>query len=70
MTAIEPILRTAPLGNGGIRWSGGSITMLYAGLVRITTDEGLTGLHETYGGDHFAPKASKAVVGACPANRT
>jgi len=62
ITAIEPILLTAPLSGGDVRWSGGTIPMLNACLVRVHTDEGLTGLGETYGGGLFAPESARAVV--------
>lgn len=62
ITALEPILLTAPLAGGAISWTGGYIPMINACLVRVETDEGITGLGETYGGGIFAPEAAKAVV--------
>jgi L-alanine-DL-glutamate epimerase-like enolase superfamily enzyme len=61
ITALEPILLTAPLGTGAITWSGGSLPKVNLTLVRVHTDEGITGLGETYGG-LFAPSTAKAIM--------
>jgi L-alanine-DL-glutamate epimerase-like enolase superfamily enzyme len=61
ITRFEPILLTAPLGNGPIGWSGGDIPMFTACLVRVHTDAGITGLGETYGG-LLAPEPAKAII--------
>ncbi|MGE3797618.1 MAG: mandelate racemase/muconate lactonizing enzyme family protein [Thermomicrobiales bacterium] len=60
ITALEPILLTAPLGSGSVTWSGGTLTKVNLTLVRVHTDEGITGLGETYGG-LFAPLTAKAI---------
>ena len=62
ITAVEPILLSAPLADGLVRWSGGSFQVANACLVRVHTDEGITGLGDTYGGGLFAPEAARSVV--------
>jgi L-alanine-DL-glutamate epimerase-like enolase superfamily enzyme len=42
-------------------WSGGSLPGITAGIVRVTTDDGLYGLGETYSGN-FAPEVARALV--------
>jgi len=61
ITALEPILLTAPLGTGQVNWSGGSLSKVNLTLVRVHTDEGITGLGETYGG-LFAPQTAITIM--------
>ncbi len=42
-------------------WSGGTLSGFTAGLVRVTTDDGLTGLGESYAA-FFAPEVMSAIV--------
>ena len=44
-----------------IRWSGGVLTTVHAGLVQVHTDEGVTGLGDTYTA-LFAPHAVRGIV--------
>jgi L-alanine-DL-glutamate epimerase-like enolase superfamily enzyme len=44
-----------------IRWSGGVLSTVHASLVQVHTDEGVTGLGETYAGI-FAPHAVRGIV--------
>lgn len=59
---VEPILLSVPIGNGGLRWSGGSTDTLGTCLVRVTTDDGLTGLGDAYGLGCYAPEVGAAVT--------
>jgi L-alanine-DL-glutamate epimerase-like enolase superfamily enzyme len=61
ITALEPILLTAPFGGGALAWSGGFIPKINLAMVRVHTDEGITGLGETYGG-LFAPSTAQTIV--------
>jgi L-alanine-DL-glutamate epimerase-like enolase superfamily enzyme len=60
ITRVEPVLLSATPARE-IRWSGGVITTVHAALVMVHTDEGLTGLGETYVGI-FAPLVVKGIV--------
>jgi L-alanine-DL-glutamate epimerase-like enolase superfamily enzyme len=46
---------------GGLVWSGGTLPGFTAGLVRLTTDDGLVGVGESYAG-FFAPEVMSAIV--------
>jgi L-alanine-DL-glutamate epimerase-like enolase superfamily enzyme len=59
---VECLPLSVPLtGADVIRWSGGSAEVLTTVLVRIRTDEGLSGLGETYAG-LFAPEVVRSIV--------
>ncbi len=60
ITGIETVLLSAQPSEP-IRWSGGVIRCVHAALVEVHTDEGLTGLGETYTGI-FAPHAVPGIV--------
>lgn len=60
ITRLEPILLSVQPSQP-IRWSGGVIQFVHASLVRVHTDEGVTGLGETYTGI-FAPRAVVGIV--------
>lgn len=60
ITRLETILLTVPL-TEPLRWSGGATTAISASLVRVHTDEGVTGLGESYTGI-FAPKVARALA--------
>ncbi len=48
-------------GSDIVRWSGGMMDVFTTTLVRVRTDEGLTGLGETYAG-LFAPEVVRSIV--------
>jgi len=60
ITRVEPVLLSAVPAQE-IRWSGGVISTVHAALVAVHTDEGVTGLGETYVGI-FAPLVVKGIV--------
>lgn len=62
ITRVEPVLLSSKPSQE-IRWSGGVISTVHAALVQVHTDEGITGLGETYVGI-FAPLAVKGIVEA------
>lgn len=62
ITRVEPVLLSCKPSRE-IRWSGGVITTVHAALVAVHTDQGLTGLGETYVGI-FAPLAVRGIVEA------
>lgn len=63
ITRVEGVLLSAPLPpEHVVRWSGGEIAVGHAALVQIHTDEGLTGLGDTYAGGWFYPQAAKALL--------
>ncbi|MBI3454339.1 MAG: mandelate racemase/muconate lactonizing enzyme family protein [Candidatus Rokubacteria bacterium] len=63
ITRVEGVLLSAPLPPEHIvRWSGGEIAVAHAALVQIHTDDGLTGLGDTYAGGWFYPEAAKALL--------
>jgi len=63
ITKLEPILLSVPMPEESIvRWSGGEMSVVHAVLVRIQTDEGITGLGDTYAGGFFYPSAAKALL--------
>src|SRR5882762_7622372 len=62
ITQVETILLTASP-TEEIRWSGGALSSVHASLIQVHTDEGVTGLGETYTGI-FAPLAVKGIVEA------
>ncbi len=62
ITRVEPVLLSSKPSRE-IRWSGGVISTVHAALVQVHTDEGITGLGETYVGI-FAPLAVKGIVEA------
>ncbi len=63
ITKVEGILLSAPLPpEHVVRWSGGEIAVAHAALVQIHTDDGLTGLGDTYAGGWFYPVAAKALL--------
>lgn len=63
ITRVEGVLLSAPLPpEHVVRWSGGEFAVGHAALVQIHTDDGLTGLGDTYAGGWFYPKAAKALL--------
>jgi L-alanine-DL-glutamate epimerase-like enolase superfamily enzyme len=62
ITHLETVLLTAKP-TEEIRWSGGALSSVHASLIQVHTDEGITGLGETYAGI-FAPLAVKGIVEA------
>ncbi|MFV0472962.1 MAG: mandelate racemase/muconate lactonizing enzyme family protein [Pikeienuella sp.] len=63
ITSIETILLSAPLDERkAARWSGGSMSVASASMLRIHTDSGIDGVGDTYGGGWFYPEASQAMV--------
>ncbi|MCL4852293.1 MAG: mandelate racemase/muconate lactonizing enzyme family protein [Bryobacteraceae bacterium] len=62
ITRLEPVLLSTKPAEP-IRWSGGTLPMIHASIVQVHTDEGITGLGETYVGI-FAPLAVKGIVEA------
>lgn len=62
ITGLETVLLTAEPSEP-IRWSGGELRTVHASLIVVHTDEGITGLGETYTGI-FAPKAVRGIVEA------
>jgi L-alanine-DL-glutamate epimerase-like enolase superfamily enzyme len=62
ITGIETVLLSARP-QEEIRWSGGVISTVHASLVEVRTDEGVSGLGETYAGI-FAPHAVRGVIEA------
>ena len=62
ITRVEPVLLSSKPARE-IRWSGGVISTVHAALIQVHTDEGITGLGETYVGI-FAPLAVKGIVEA------
>ena len=63
ITKVEGLLLSAALPEKDIvRWSGGEIVVAHAALVRIETDEGVSGLGDTYAGGWFYPRAAQALL--------
>lgn len=63
ITRVEGVLLSAELApEHVVRWSGGQMEIANSALVVIHTDEGITGLGDTYAGGWFYPKAAKALV--------
>ncbi|MGF1650912.1 MAG: enolase C-terminal domain-like protein, partial [Hyphomicrobiaceae bacterium] len=63
ITRVEGLLLSAELApEDVVRWSGGQMDVGNSALVVIHTDEGLTGVGDTYAGGWFYPKAAKALV--------
>jgi L-alanine-DL-glutamate epimerase-like enolase superfamily enzyme len=62
ITGLETVLLSADPSEP-IRWSGGELRTVHAALVLVHTDEGITGLGESYTGI-FAPKAVRGIVEA------
>lgn len=59
ITRIEPILLTVDLPpEHPLRWSGGEATSINCALVRVHTDEGITGLGDVYGSGFTAGEAT------------
>lgn len=62
ITAVEPVLLSYPYPEHDVqRWSGGTLAGVTAGLVRVRTVDGMTGVGETYAGT-FAPGVVTALV--------
>ena len=62
ITDIELIPLSIRLtGDDIVRWSGGSMEVFTTTLVRVHTDEGMSGLGETYAG-LFAPEVVRSIV--------
>ena len=60
---VEGVLLSAVLAEPHVvRWSGGEMQIANAALAVIHTDEGLTGIGDTYAGGWFYPRAAKAMV--------
>ena len=50
ITRVEPILLTVDMPERyPLRWSGGEAASINCALVRVHTDEGVTGLGDCYG---------------------
>ncbi|MEM7774076.1 MAG: mandelate racemase/muconate lactonizing enzyme family protein [Pseudomonadota bacterium] len=63
ITKVEGVLLSAELAEEHIvRWSGGEMAIANSALVVIHTDEGITGIGDTYAGGWFYPEAAKAIV--------
>ncbi|MBI3989353.1 MAG: mandelate racemase/muconate lactonizing enzyme family protein [candidate division NC10 bacterium] len=63
ITKVEPILLSVPMPEEYIvRWSGGEMAVVHVVLVRVHTDEGITGLGDTYAGGFFYPSAAKGLL--------
>lgn len=63
ITKVEGVLLSAELPpEHVVRWSGGEMQVANAALAVIHTDEGITGIGDTYAGGWFYPKAAKAMV--------
>src|SRR5688572_20662798 len=65
---IEVIPVTVPL-EAPLRWSMGTETGTTRGIIKLTTDEGIVGLGETYGGnavEHAIHVAKPFVLGLDP----
>jgi L-alanine-DL-glutamate epimerase-like enolase superfamily enzyme len=63
ITKVEGVLLSAVLAEPHVvRWSGGEMQIANAALAVIHTDEGLTGIGDTYAGGWFYPKAAMAMV--------
>ena len=62
ITRLETVLLSAQPSEP-IRWSGGALSTVHASLIVVHTDEGVTGLGETYTGI-FAPLAVRGIVEA------
>ncbi len=63
ITKVEGILLSVPLPpEHVVRWSGGEMAIAHAALVQVHTDDGLTGLGDTYAGGWFYPQAAKALL--------
>lgn len=63
ITKVEGVLLSAELPEEHIvRWSGGEMAIANSALVVIHTDEGVTGIGDTYAGGWFYPEAAKAMV--------
>jgi L-alanine-DL-glutamate epimerase-like enolase superfamily enzyme len=63
ITRVEGVLLSARLApEHVVRWSGGEMHIANAAMVMIHTDEGVTGLGDTYSGGWFYPKAAKAMI--------
>jgi L-alanine-DL-glutamate epimerase-like enolase superfamily enzyme len=60
ITDVECVLLSHTYADAEL-WTGGVLPGITAGLVRITTSDGLTGIGETYG-SNFAPEVVRAVV--------
>ncbi|MDA0745251.1 MAG: mandelate racemase/muconate lactonizing enzyme family protein [bacterium] len=59
ITRVEPILLTVNLPEKyPLRWSGGEARFINCALVRVHTDEGLTGLGDVYGSGFVAGEAT------------
>lgn len=62
IVAIDTVLLSHRFPEGAaLVWSGGTLPGFTAGLVRITTDDGIVGLGESYAGFH-APEVMAAIV--------
>lgn len=62
IASVDTVLLSHPFPeSSGLAWSGGTLSGFTAGLVRVTTDEGLTGLGESYAA-FFAPEVMLAIV--------
>ncbi len=60
---VEGVLLSAKLpAEHIVRWSGGEMEIANAALVVVHTDQGLTGIGDTYAGGWFYPKAAKALL--------
>jgi L-alanine-DL-glutamate epimerase-like enolase superfamily enzyme len=60
---VEGVLLSAALPpEHVVRWSGGEMQIANAALAVVDTDEGITGIGDTYAGGWFYPKAAKAMV--------
>lgn len=63
ITRVEGVLLSAELAAADVvRWSGGQMDIGNSALVVIHTDEGVTGVGDTYAGGWFYPKAAKAML--------
>ena len=59
ITQLEPILLTVDMPQEHpLRWSGGEATSINCALVRVHTDEGITGLGDCYGSGFIAGEAT------------
>lgn len=62
IASVEPVLLSHTYPPEDVQtWSGGVLAGITAGLVRITTTDGLTGIGETYAAN-FAPEVVRALV--------
>jgi D-arabinonate dehydratase/D-galactarolactone cycloisomerase len=62
ISRVEPVLLSYTYPPDDVQtWSGGALPGITAGLVRVTTEDGLTGIGETYAAN-YAPEVVRALV--------